>query len=248
MTKIIAHRWWLNWNKRFRGRWFIDNGFYGENSSRTALESMTKNPDIIEIDVNQCKSGEFVVFHDLILDNKTTWKWFVAHHTLTELKKLQTINGDQIETFDEFMAKMPQDESVEFLIEIKWFCNMDNFYAMIAKYENFLQRFYVQSFLLPNIVALRKRDKQMRIWYAVFLLTPASFVWAKQFNLYFINCWHVPIYYFPRFFGKLINQFRANWVKIALWTVDTKKKLSFFKSWNFRAVVSNVAHWFKKMV
>ena len=72
-----------------RGYKYIDNTIL-------AFENAIKEGfDMIELDIQLCKSGEIVIYHDIIINNR-----YIIDITLEELRKFNIV------TFDDFLAKI----------------------------------------------------------------------------------------------------------------------------------------------
>ena len=105
---------------------------YLENTIPSMEAAFAKGADIVELDIQLTKDGQFAVFHDWPLDYRTNGKGVVKDYTMTELKKLDigyNYTADQGKTYrfrgkgvglmpslDEVMAHFP-DRSL--LIHIK---------------------------------------------------------------------------------------------------------------------------------
>ena len=61
---------------------------YLENTIPSMEAAFRAGADIVELDVQPTKDGEFVVFHDWVLDYRTNGKGVTREHTLAELKAL----------------------------------------------------------------------------------------------------------------------------------------------------------------
>lgn len=72
-----------------RGYKYIDN-------SILAFENAIKEGfDMIELDIQLCKSGEIIIYHDIVINNR-----YIIDISLEELRKFNII------TFDEFLTKI----------------------------------------------------------------------------------------------------------------------------------------------
>ena len=63
-----------------------DIQFFPGNTVEAILSAVRKGADMVEFDVQRCKTGEFVLMHDATIDKLTTGKGRICDHTLEELK------------------------------------------------------------------------------------------------------------------------------------------------------------------
>ena len=71
-------------------------GYKFKDNTIEAFENAIKNSfDMIELDIQLCKSGEIIIYHDIVINNK-----YILDITLDELRKFDII------TLDEFFLKI----------------------------------------------------------------------------------------------------------------------------------------------
>ena len=63
-------------------------GHEPENTIQSFKKAIELNAEMIEFDVQLCKSGEVVVIHDFTLERTTNGHGFLSESSLSELKKL----------------------------------------------------------------------------------------------------------------------------------------------------------------
>ena len=80
---------------------------------RTAIE---KGAEMVEFDLQRCKTGEIVVMHDLTVNRTTDGKGHVMEMTFDELRKLdagvkagEQFRGTKVPTLDEMLAVIPKE-------------------------------------------------------------------------------------------------------------------------------------------
>lgn len=101
--EIVAHRGY--------------GGAFPENT-RSAFERAAETADWIELDVQPCRSGELVVFHDDTLDRLTGGTGRVAATSLKSLRELEVLNsGEGIPLLSEALSVIPDDTGVQ--VELK---------------------------------------------------------------------------------------------------------------------------------
>lgn len=69
-----------------------------ENSLQAIDNAIDMGVDIVELDVQKTKDGQFILMHDPALDRTTTGKGMIADWTLADIKKLKLKNGCAIRT------------------------------------------------------------------------------------------------------------------------------------------------------
>ena len=80
---------------------------------KTAIE---KGAEMVEFDLQRCKTGEIVVMHDLTVDRTTDGKGHVSEMTFEKIRKLdagvrygERFKGTKVPTLDEMLAVIPKE-------------------------------------------------------------------------------------------------------------------------------------------
>lgn len=119
---------------------FIDN-------SRESFENAIHiGFDMIELDINICKSGELIVYHDLLLDGKS-----ITEYTMIELAKKNIISLQEYFLINENRVKT--------YIDVKGDANVMN--ALILFFNEssiYLDDIYVASFDIQQINILKNSN------------------------------------------------------------------------------------------
>lgn len=92
-------------------------GYAPENTLLSFQKALDFKVDMIELDVQLCKTGELVVIHDLTVDRTTNGEGYVSELTLEELKKLNAGEDQQIPLLTEVLDFI--DRKVKVNIELK---------------------------------------------------------------------------------------------------------------------------------
>jgi len=71
-----------------------------ENSIDAIERAIAMKVDVVEIDIQQTKDGEFVLMHDASINRTTTGSGDVRDYTVEELKKFLLKSGNGIKTYD----------------------------------------------------------------------------------------------------------------------------------------------------
>lgn len=136
-TAVIAHRG------------FMDKGV--ENTISSIVESKKVGAEIVEIDVQQTKDGQFVVFHDESLSRLSLRSGIIHQMTLAELTDITVFDKglyDKIPSLEQVLD-VSQKLNIKLLIELKTHGYetddmLEQLVAVIAKYDA-LDVHYVQS-------------------------------------------------------------------------------------------------------
>ena len=92
-------------------------GLVAENTLASFKKAIDSGADIIEFDVQCCKSGEPVVIHDKRVDRTTNGLGLISEKTLKELQELDAGNGKIIPTFKQALDCINRRAKVD--IELK---------------------------------------------------------------------------------------------------------------------------------
>lgn len=84
-----------------------------ENSIKAMQIGLNRGADYLEIDVQLTKDNIPIIFHDIIVDNKTSLTGYVHQHSYSELKKAYNV-----ETLEDVM-KWGHKNNVYFALELK---------------------------------------------------------------------------------------------------------------------------------
>ena len=89
-------------------------GYAPENTLVSFEKALDLKVDMVELDVQLCKTGELVVIHDLTVNRTTNGEGDVAKLTLQELKCLDAGKGQQIPLLEEVLdLKLPHPKQVQ---------------------------------------------------------------------------------------------------------------------------------------
>lgn len=104
---VVAHR----------GDW----RYAPENSLSAIANAIKMGVDIVELDVQRTRDGQFILMHDATLDRTTTRKGEVAQWALDSIRTLKLKNGCNIKTKE----KVPTLEEALLLLKGKIMVNLD---------------------------------------------------------------------------------------------------------------------------
>lgn len=134
MTKLIKHR----------GK---NSKIIKENTYEAIKIALEDNKYLgVEFDIRETKDGEFVIYHNPILNNKLISNYLYRElpKFIPRLKDILNINSSKI-----------------FLIEIKNITNIDKFINLLKKYKD--KNIYVMSFSNSIINKINKSNKTYKV-------------------------------------------------------------------------------------
>ncbi|EKE18662.1 MAG: Glycerophosphoryl diester phosphodiesterase [uncultured bacterium] len=92
-------------------------GYAPENTLSSVQKAIELGVDMIEFDVQICKSGEAIVFHDDSVNKKTNGKGLIKNLTIEQLRVLDVLPGEKIPTLVETLELINKKTKVN--IELK---------------------------------------------------------------------------------------------------------------------------------
>lgn len=210
-------------------------GYEAENSPRSFTKTIELNADMVEFDVQICKSGELIVFHDETLKRTTDGFGKISEKTLSELKNLKLSNGENIPTLEEALDLI--DKRVSVNIELKGKKTAGPTYEIISRYisekkwpKDF---FYLSSFSKKEIKDFRKIDKGFKVSYILSKRRIGMHCFAEKNHLYSLNVQYNSID------EKLISKAHRKGLQVFAWTVNEKEDIGKMKSLGVDGIISD---------
>ncbi|MDD5039735.1 MAG: glycerophosphodiester phosphodiesterase family protein [Patescibacteria group bacterium] len=165
------------------------SGYKPENTLSSFRHALTYKPDMIELDVYVCLSGELVVIHDDKVDRTTNGQGYVVEKRLSELKKLDAGQGEKIPTLIEILNLV--NGKIAINIELKGAGTAKPVAKLIKEYLSKInwqaEQFLVSSFNHPELATFKKLLPNIRIG-ALFVGIPAELAKpAEDLGAYSIN-------------------------------------------------------------
>lgn len=220
-TTVIAHRG------------FMDEGV--ENTV-TAIEAAKKaGADMVEIDIQQTKDGEFVVFHDKTLSrlsNEVTKTYDLTLDELTETTILANGYSDTIASFEEVL-EISRTLNIKLLIEMKTHGFetddfLERFVALLDKYDA-LDLHYVQSPDIPVMDLLEEMEPRIHtgyiysIAYGKLPVNESDFISVEQsFGT-----------------GNIQKQVQEQHKELFVWTINDKSDMQQFYEQNVDGIITD---------
>lgn len=218
---IIAHRG------------FMEQGV--ENTMSSIDASARAGADMIEIDIQQTKDGQFIVFHDATLSRLAGRGEAIYELTLDELTAITVAAGGLSDTIPSLADVLTQSQQlgVQLLIEIKTHGHetedfLQRLVTQLAD-ANALDRHYIQSLDSALVLQLEKMEPRLvtGLVYAVAMgsipETTADFIAIEQF---FAS-------------SRLIEQAQAMDMELFVWTVNTERGLQKYYELKVDGIITN---------
>lgn len=220
-TLVIAHRG------------FMEHGV--ENTISSIEASAKAGAEMVEIDIQQTKDGQFVVFHDATLSRLAGRPGTVSDMTLDELVGITVSAGGLSDTIPslEQVLEVSRQLKIKLLIEIK---------THGKETDDFLQRFvtvldgydaldvhYVQSLNLPVMAELEMLEPRVitglvfAIAYGTLPKTDADFIVIEQS---FAT-------------GRIQKQIHQAGKKLFVWTVNDERGMQRYYEQNIDGIITN---------
>ncbi|MEC1177465.1 glycerophosphodiester phosphodiesterase [Metasolibacillus meyeri] len=220
-TKIIAHRG------------FMEQGV--ENTMSSLVASAEAGAEMVEIDIQQTKDGQFVVFHDATLSRMAGRKEVVSEMTLEELTNVTVRAGklsDKIPSLEEMLQKS-EELKIQLLIEVKPHGRETADYlarliALLEKYDA-LETHYVQSLDSSVIWQLNELEPRLKVGlvFALYIgrIPPieADFIAMQQ----------------DVASGRLMEQVKNSEMELFVWTVNTERDMQYFLEHGVDGLITN---------
>ncbi|MBC1288171.1 glycerophosphodiester phosphodiesterase [Listeria welshimeri] len=220
-TKIIAHRG--------------DTVNAVENTVE-AIESAAKAwADYSEIDIQETKDHQFVVFHDMTLRRLAGSSKRVADMTLQELQQTKITSGaysSHIASFDEIINAAKKNK-IDLLVEVKLHggesSDMVERFITLLKKEKVADKYLVQSLNQPVIEKIEHADPSLETGIILALnignlpKTSADFIVLEDFS---IN-------------KRILTQAKQNNKNVFVWTVNKEKLMQMYLRKNIDGIITN---------
>ncbi|MBF2626621.1 glycerophosphoryl diester phosphodiesterase membrane domain-containing protein [Listeria marthii] len=220
-TKIIAHR---------------GDTMNAVENTVEAIESAAKaGADYSEIDIQETKDHQFVVFHDMTLRRLAGSSKRVADMTLKELQQTKVTSGDyssHIASFDEIIQTAKKNK-IDLLVEVKLHggesSDMVERLVALLKKEKVTDKYLVQSVNQPVMEKIEQADPTLKTGIILALnignlpKTSADFIVLEDFS---IN-------------KRLLTQAKQNNKMVFVWTVNKEKLMQMYLRKNVDGIITN---------
>lgn len=210
------------------------SGHEPENTLRSFEAAIKLGADMIELDVQACKTGELVVIHDVTVDRTTNGRGRVDEIPLSGLRKLNAGKGEQIPTVIEALNLI--DERVSVNIELKTFGTAKPVADIVTQYlKNGWSNnaFLVSSFIHQELTAFHGVQPDIRLGalitgipidYAKFAADLSA--WSVHASVEFIN-------------QAFVDDAHQRGLKFLVYTVNDEREISNMRTLGVDGIFTN---------
>lgn len=192
-----------------------------ENTLKSFQKALDLKVDIIELDVNQCASGELVVFHDKRTKRITDIRGNIRKMSLAEIKELSLPDGQKISTLQEVLDLIDKRCAVN--IEIKTRGSAASLARVLEEYLEkrhwSIDQFLITSFFHRELRRIKELNADFKIGLLYYRHLRNIPMKAKKMGAYSV---HLNTRYLKK---KLIDKLREQNIKIFIWTVNHTHEL-----------------------
>lgn len=208
----------------------------GIENTITSLNSAAQvGADFVEMDIQETKDHQFVVFHDYTLRRLAGRSDAIADMTLAEIQEVELRdNGftDYAPSLEEYIAAA-KEADIKLLIEIKTHgkesADMEKRLVELLQKEKVTSDYLVQSLTASSLTEIKKLDPEIRTGYLVALnignlpVIDADFLVLEEFS----------------FNKRLLSQARAQDKTVFVWTINRENLMRKYFSQNIDGMITN---------
>ena len=213
-------------------------GYAPENTLKSFQKAIDLGVDMIELDVQLCKSGELIVMHDDTVNRTTDGSGFVKKIKLKNLKKLDAGEEERIPTLEEILNLV--DRRVKVNIELKGPKTAKPVMKLIEEYVKKkrwnLDDFIISSFSRRELKKARSINPLIQIGFLISRFQLLDHWWlsfAKKIRANFIG----PSLKITS--KRLIRKAHKHGLRVYIWTVNESKDIERMRKWEADGVFSN---------
>lgn len=221
VTAVIAHRG------------YMDKAV--ENSLEGVIEAAKVGADMVELDVQETKDGNFIIMHDYTLKRLAKVDKNIYDLTLAEIENIElTQNGykAKIPTLEEFID-LAKEENIDLLVEVKPHghesSDMERNFVNILKEKNVIDKYIVQSLDLDTLDRIKEIDEDITTCYIIpFLLgnlpkTEHDYICIEDFSAS----------------ERLIKEANEEYEGILVWTINKEELMKKYFALNVNGIITN---------
>ena len=205
------------------------NNIYNDNSFDAYENAFNNNFDMIEMDIQLCKSGEVIIYHDIYIKNK-----LIRDMNYNELicKNIKTLKDFFIEKYN---------KNMNILLDIKGKHDniVDKILILCNKYNINYNKIYMSSF---NKIVITDLIKFKNIYnYKIGLISDNNFYYDEiKYQLNKIDFISINFEMLIACDEELLNQCKNKNIKIFVWTIKNKDQYELLKNINIDGYISDI--------
>jgi glycerophosphoryl diester phosphodiesterase len=205
--------------------------FFSDNSIKAFEAAIEKKFDMIELDIQLCKTGEIVIYHDIYVNSK-----LILDHTLEECKNINICS-----LLDFFSLIFEKNKDMKIYLDLKGDYNISGSLSIfLEEYKNIInhENVYIASFKKKCITNLLEIQKKFPI--KLGLISCSSFEKSDMIhilkNLSFISFdWNV-------LDNNIIELIHSYNIQVFTFTCENYFILTHMRKFNIDGIVTNF-HW-----
>jgi len=210
-------------------------GYEPENTLLSFQKAIDLEVDMIEFDVQLCKSGEVVIFHDDSLERTTNGVGLVNETSLVELQKLDAGKGQKIPTLTEIFETI--GSQVKMNVELKGSATAKPVSQIIRQFVDGgkirQEDILVSSFMIDELLIVRKLFPDLKIA-PLFYKLPEYFseivsklqAWSINVNIKFLT-------------ENDVKQVHASGYKLYVYTVNKTEDKARMQAWGVDGIFTD---------
>lgn len=210
-------------------------GYEPENTLISFKKAIELNANMIEFDVQLCKTGEVVIFHNNRVDSIKDATGYIADKTLSELRKYDLGKGQKISILEEALDFI--DKRTKINIEIKAEAMAKIVYKIL---ENYVKNkgwnwddFLISSFNHYELLELQKYTNKIKIGALIAGMPIGYAECAANLNAYSLNV-------SKEFINRtLVDDAHCRGIKVFVYTVNAKEEIENLKSLGVDGIFSD---------
>jgi len=197
-----------------------------ENTISAIKYAASLNLDFAEIDIQTSKDGEFFVFHDDQMQNKTNLRGKVADHYSEELEKtfIKTHQGQEITPKLSQVFEVLQEKGfkkINLIIELKTSHNLRDLVNLIQKFE-MENRILIDSFNYSWLKRLNVIDKKIPISWLISKELQLLLNWRRKLQSIINDNFIGASFHQSNISKRLIDKFHEEGKVIFAWGIKRK--------------------------
>jgi glycerophosphoryl diester phosphodiesterase len=200
------------------------SGKYRDNSLQSFKKAYERNFDMIELDLQVCKTGELIINHDLMLNNKR-----LGDLPLESIRKIDK----NIMTFREFIAKFPYRTKGLYLDLKGDIKTAYGLFAFIKTYDIDINNIIVCSFNMNHLDLLKLKIPKLKRGFITDNVFPENILCELIKDI------HCIIFYTEVLSADVISYCKEKKVQVFAYTMRKKSDLILMDKYDLDGIVTN---------
>ncbi len=210
-------------------------GYVPENTLKSIQKAIDLRVDMVEIDVQVCKTGELVVIHDTRVDRTTNGTGKVSELAFDELRLLDAGDGEKIPTLVEVFELVKGKTQLN--IELKSKGTAHSVYKEITKQVDKgkwnKEDVLISSFDHQELTIIKELDPSLKTGVLIYHLPVDLAQIAVDFNAYSLNV------AFDFLTKELVDDAHSKGLNVFVYTVNEPEDIELCKTLGVDGIFSN---------